>query len=83
MDKIIIEVYLPAAGKSFDVSIPRSLKVWEIASLLSGALAELSDGSFAPSEQTTLCDRGSGAILNLNITAEELGLKNGSKLMLI
>ncbi|MBE6759611.1 MAG: methyltransferase [Ruminococcaceae bacterium] len=82
-NKVYIEVYLPAAGKSFDVQIPLSLKIWEIISLLSNAIAEFSDGCFSPSQQTTLCDRKTGAILNLNITAEELGIRNGSKLMMI
>lgn len=37
MNKVVVEVYLPAAGKSFDVRIPLSLMVWEIISLLSKA----------------------------------------------
>ncbi len=83
MNKALVEVYLPAAGKSFDVQIPLNLKVWEIASMLSKAFEDFSNGCFSSSDQTTLCDRDTGAILNLNITAEELGIKNGSKLMLI
>lgn len=83
MDKALVEIYLPAAGKTFDVQIPLSLKVWEITAMLSKAFEDFSDGCFSYSDQTTLCDRDTGAILNLNITAEELGIKNGSKLMLI
>lgn len=83
MDKVIVEVFLPAAGRSFDTQIPLNLRVWEIINLLSNAIGEFSEGCFAPSDQTTLCDRETGAILNLNITAEELGIKTGSKLMLI
>ena len=83
MDKVMVEIYLPAANRSFDVQIPLNLRVWEIVSMLSKAVEELSDGYFLSSAQTTLCDRDTGAILNLNITAEELGIKTGSKLMLI
>lgn len=83
MDKAMIEIFLPAAGRSFDVQVPLNLKVWEIIAMVSNAVEDLSDGFFTPSDQTTLCDRSTGAILNMNITAEELGIKNGSKLMLI
>lgn len=83
MDKIVIEVFVPAANECFDVKIPLELKVWEIIALLVNALEDLTDGRFSATEQTTLCDRETGAILNMNITAEELGIRNGSKLMLI
>lgn len=81
--KILVEIYIPASGKCIDVRIPLSLRVWEVLSLLSKVIVEISDGCFEFTDQTTLCDRKTGSILDMNITAEELGLKNGSKLMLI
>ena len=83
MDKVIVEIYLPAAEQSFDVQIPLSMKVYEIITLASKSIETISEGCFALSDQTTLCDRETGAILNMNITADELGFKNGTKLMLI
>lgn len=82
-DKIICEVFLPASSASFDVRIPRHLRLSEVMSLLSHAMIELSGGSFAPTTETTVCDKNTGAILNLNMNADELGLVNGSALMLI
>lgn len=83
MDKVTVEVFIPAAGKYFDVQICENLKIWEVIRMLSDGLKDFTDEFFAPSEQTTLCDRNTGAILNLNITVKELKIKNGSKLMLI
>ena len=83
MDKILVEVYLPAANKNYDVFIPLKSKMHEIVEMLSGAFADLSQVYFKASEVNVLCYRASGKVLDINMSAEELGLNNGSKLMLI
>ena len=83
MNKVMVEIYIPAAGRSFDIQMCDNLKIWEVIRMLSDGLKDFTDEFFASSEQTTLCDRYTGAILNLNITVKELKIKNGSKLMLI
>ena len=83
MDKILVEIYLPAANRSYDVYIPLKIKFCEILSLISGTFTELSEGYFISSEDTVICDKVTGTIFNINMSAEELGLQNGSKLMLI
>jgi hypothetical protein len=83
MNKILVEVYLPALGKSFDAFIPIESKLSEVIMLLAKALSDLSNGSYIASEDAILCDIATGNIFNINLSASELGLKNGSKLMLI
>ena len=46
-------------------------------------ISRLSGGVYEADPACVLCDRESGAILNINMTVWELGLRNGSKLMLI
>lgn len=83
MNYIIIEVYLPAAEKSYDIKVPRTSKVWEITKLISTALTELSGGLYTANDESMLIDRESGAMFNINLSVEEVGLSNGSKLVLI
>lgn len=83
MDKILVEVYLPAANKSYDVYIPLKTKFYEVILLLEGTFTEISGGYFSAKENSVLCHRETGTILNINMSAEEVGLKNGSRLMLI
>lgn len=83
MNYIIVEVYLPAAKKTYDVKIPRTSCIWEITKLIANALTELSEGLYKASEDSVLLERESGAIFNINLSVEEAGLVNGSKLMLI
>lgn len=83
MKEIIVEVYLAAAKKSYDIRIPLSGRMWEVTKLVSSALSELSDGLYKASEDSVLCDGNTGAIYNINYTIEELGIRNGSQLVLI
>lgn len=83
MEKILIEVFVPAIEKTFDVYIPPTLKMHEVEMLLSSAISELSSGYFAKSPDTVLCERKNGIIIDINKSASELGLQNGSNLMLI
>ena len=83
MRKILVEIYLPVLNQSFDAHIPLASKVSEIEILLGKVFNEISNGYFGLNQQIVLCHRENGEILDINKTAFELNLKNGSKLMLI
>ena len=79
----MVEVFLPAAGKSYDVRIPTTTRIGEIIPLVEMCLAELEEGYFVPSKDTVLCDKNTGMTLDVNLTPSEMGILNGTKLMLI
>ena len=82
MDKVLVEVYIPVLDRSVEAFVPPELWGSEALALLKKA-ADMSDGRFVPNEQTTLCRREDGMILNINLSVYELGIRNGSQLMLI
>ena len=83
MNKILVEIFLPAANRSFDVYVPLESKMSEVTLLVSSLLSELSDGKYKATDDAVLCDAKTGIIFNMNMRVFELGIKNGSKLMLI
>ena len=83
MDKVLVEIYLPVANATYDVYLPLRLKVYEIRTLLSNMLGELSGGCFIWSDDTIICEKSTGKTLDVNLSVEELGLINGSKLVVI
>ena len=83
MDKILIDVLVPAANRSFEIYIPLDLKFYEITLLVSKIISELSNGLFISNDDSILCEMATGDILNINMSARELELKNGAKLMLL
>lgn len=83
MNKILVEIFLPAANMSFDVYIPLESQMSEVLTLVSSLLSDLSDGKYKATNDAVLCDATTGIIFNINMAIAELGIKNGSKLMLI
>jgi len=82
MDRLLIEVYVPAISKLYDIFIPHGAKVHELTILISDAIEKLSDGLFITND-AVLCDGNDGTILNINLSVEDMKLYNGSRLMLI
>lgn len=83
MNYIIVEVYLPMAEKSYDIKVPRTSKVWEVTNLIATAITDLSEGLYKATEESILIDRETGSMFNINLSVEEVGFVNGSKLILI
>lgn len=83
MNKILIELYLPASGATYDVRIPAGTRIGELIPLLENALADMEYGYYIPDSNTVLCDRNTGVVLDVNLTANEMGIINGARLMLI
>lgn len=83
MDKILLEIYVPAASKTYDVFIPLKSKLYEVLQLLGKVSLELSDGRLCADKTSVLCFRMTGNILDLNKTVEEHNLNNGAQLMII
>ena len=82
-NKVLIEVYLPVALRSYDLRIPADMKLSQVTALVDVALSKLTGNIYTADHGALLCDRKSGRILNINMTVWEAGLRNGSKLMLV
>lgn len=83
MNKLMVEIYLPAALRAYDVKLPANLPLYQIVPLIGQAISRLSGGLYAADDSTILLQQESGAILNINMTPAELGLCNGSRLILV
>lgn len=81
--KALVEIAVPAAAQKFDVYIPLESKMSEVVTMVAGALSDLSDGSYKATNDAVLCDADTGIIFNVNMEVAELGIKTGSRLMLI
>ena len=83
MDKVLIDIFLPAINRSFEVYIPLDSKFYEITPLVAKMLSELSNGLFISGDDSILYERKTGNILNINMSARQLNIKNGDNLMLL
>jgi len=83
MKKYLVDVYLPAVGKHFDVYLPTGKQVGEATQLLVNIAQSLSGGSYMGTANAVLLDAGSGEPLNRDETVYDAGIRNSSKLILI
>ncbi len=83
MKKVLVEVFVPVIDTRYDVFIPGNSQMSEVLELLKKAVADLSGGRFVATGDVAVCYRENGSIINVNMTVYELGIHNGSKLMLI
>lgn len=81
-DKVLLELCLPAAERSFDVRIPRQLKVAQATGMLVEFLKKREEG-YLPTSESVLCDMESGRAFDPNAFLGTAGLQDGSRVMLI
>lgn len=81
--KYLVEVYIPAAQKTFDMRIPATSRMGEITSLVVALAADLSEGSYKATKQSILVDAQSGNMYDVNMTAMAQGVQNGTQFILI
>lgn len=82
-NKVLIRLYIPVTGASYDILLPRTLSVSRASGLIAGFFAGTAGGAYMPDNESVLCNMEDGRIYNVNSSVEDLHLKNGSKLMLI
>ncbi len=58
-------------------------RVGEIAGLAAALAADLSEGSYKAGRQTVLLNADTGAPYDVNMTAYDQGIRNGTQLILI
>ena len=82
-NKVLVEISVPASGEKYDVFIPIESKLSDVLKMISEAVNELSNGAYHATGDAILCDADKGIIYNINMEVAELGIKNGSRLVLI
>ncbi len=83
MNKILLELYIPASGKFIEIRVPRQIKVADLRNMLMSYLINQEDSDYIPSNNTLICDFDTGKPYNWNLFVEQLQLKNGSRIMII
>lgn len=83
MNKIYVNVFVPALDKNFNIELPINLEMKYVVEELQKAIKELSEGSYVINNKVKLYDKGTGLLINTNNIVKFSGLKNGCSIMLI
>ncbi len=83
MNKILVNVFVPALDRNFNIELPINLEMKDVVKLIQNSISELSDGSYIVKDNVKLYDKGTGFLINTNNIVKFSGLKNGCSIMLI
>lgn len=82
-NKVLVELSVPAANKKFDIFIPVTSKMFDVRKMLVKVINDLCEGTYIASDDVVICEKESGIIYNINLEIAELGIENGTKLIMI
>ena len=83
MRRVLVEIMIPAIGKSYDLYLPEGVKISEVVSTMSDMLSETDGNFYCPTEDAVLCDRKTGQAYSNSMSIDEMDMFNGKKFMLI
>lgn len=83
METIIVEVSLPAISHRFDFALPAGVKIAENIKEMVSALTQTGQNVAFDVNNAMLCDIDGARVLPADGTPAELGLRDGSRLMLL
>lgn len=79
----IVELYVPVYGNTYDVRISRKDRIGELLPSIEKQISLQETGSAISLKDAILCEREAGIVLDVEMTPEEAGILNGTRLMLI
>lgn len=83
MEKILIRLEVPSVNACYDVFIPRELKIGALTALLADCVSNITEGRYKPSGEEMLCFFDQRKVLDPALTAEEYGISNGDRLIML
>lgn len=83
MDKIYVNIFVPALDQSFDIELPINLEMKYAIDNIQNAIKEITEDAYVVKKEIQLFDKSTGDLINMNNIVKYSGLKNGSSIMLV
>lgn len=83
MDKIIVNLNIPAIAQQYDMSIPVSISIGDLTELIVRAVKEITNNFYVSSGNEFLCLKERNIILAQEATVQTYVIQNGDHIILI
>jgi hypothetical protein len=83
MNKVLVEICIPAIGKRFDIFVPTDVPIEDVRKVIAGGVAEITNGKYIQSGEEQLCLREPEGVLNPSYCLQDYGIKDSTQLFLI
>lgn len=82
-NKVLIKLYAPEFGLTFDTYIPVNYLVWKINKLLAKCIGDLSDYAIDLKKEFLLINKQTSEIYKNNIAIRDTDIRNGTELIIM
>ena len=83
MNKVLVDIHVPAIYDHFDIFAPVDIPIKELSSIIANGVAEITNGRYIASECEQLCTKDPVGLLNPFLTLKDYGVNDGMQLYLI
>ena len=83
MNKILVEIYVPAIGEHFDIFVPVDVPIRDVTKVITDGVVEVTNERYVASQCEQLCLNEPVGLLDPLRTLEDYGVKIGMKLYLV
>ena len=83
MNRVLVELYVPAIGEHFDMFVPTDVPIQKLNKIIASGVAELTNGIYIVSNEEQLCTKEPCGVLNPMLTLQDYGANDGEQIYLI
>ena len=83
MNKILVEICIPASGDHFDIFVPVDIPIGELNDVIASGIAEITDGRYIHSKREQLCLKEPAGVLDPALTLQDYSIRDGMQIYLI
>lgn len=83
MNKVLLEIFVPAIGDHFDMFAPVDVPIRELNGIVASGIAEITNGKYVVSKEERLCRKEPVSILNPALTLQDYNIHDGAQLYLV
>ena len=83
MNKVLVEIYVPAIGEHFDIFAPVDVPIRDLTKVITDGVVEAANERYVASNREQLCMKAPAGLFDPMYTLEDYGVKNGMQLYLV
>lgn len=83
MNKVLVEVHVPAIGEHFDIFVPVDVPIRDVTKVITDGVVEVTNERYVASNRELLCMKAPAGLLDPLCTLEDYGVKIGMQLYLV
>lgn len=83
MNKVLVEIHIPAIGEHFDIFVPVDVPIQDVTKVITDGAAEITNGRYVASNCEHLCMKAPAGLLDPHLCLCDYGVKDGTQLYLV